>query len=610
MSQLREERGAIAVIVGIMATLLFGLGAVAVDLANGWSRKRESQNAADFAAFAGAAKLDNTATGVAQARNCAYTYLLVNLPNSDPNATPQPGENATKQSLDGKCVAAPPQSPWSDGNFLNGEICFPIDENDINDPSDDASCLQSQHNAVGPSLTRIRVILPQRYVEFGLANSLPDQSGAGISPVRGVDVTATATVELRSRKGIIAPFGLPAACNSGQQGIFDTPPGQGPGGSQGTLQWHQSNGQAPTITGVALDPSTPPQTGRSVTIPANTSAKIDVYGTRFDSQSQLALVTNATPNDLSPIQPITATEMVVNLPASAAGTTYYLQAFGNNKWSTDNPPFFSVTVGAAVVPPGSCPQNQGNFGKLDSPRHNSNANDFDLNMALGGDHGFKLFTSPGAPGTPCAANAGSPIAGAVTDSVPNIDTNLINCLHVLPGRASDVTQGLIKGTTGNGAVPGRLASTTSSDCHPPGGSNPTEVLSTSINNDVLSCFLVPGATLAQLNGQVNGPPPTNDILRSEIMNSPRFVFVPVYNASGTEGPGWYELTGFVGGFITYEPPTTLASPDDNGIQTSNSQVTQLLAYIFPLGAIRDNGANNGESVPYIGVGPGVTVLVN
>src|SRR5215216_3195884 len=47
----RSERGAIAIVVGLLATTLFGVAAMAVDLGNAWSRKREVQKQVDVSAL-------------------------------------------------------------------------------------------------------------------------------------------------------------------------------------------------------------------------------------------------------------------------------------------------------------------------------------------------------------------------------------------------------------------------------------------------------------------------------------------------------------------------------------------------------------------------------
>jgi hypothetical protein len=68
----RRQRGAVAVIVGLLSALVFfGLLGIAVDLPYLYSRKTELQNAADAAALAGAKELNQTAAGITNAVNVA-----------------------------------------------------------------------------------------------------------------------------------------------------------------------------------------------------------------------------------------------------------------------------------------------------------------------------------------------------------------------------------------------------------------------------------------------------------------------------------------------------------------------------------------------------------
>ena len=52
-----DERGAVAVVVALCSLVIFAVAALAVDLGNGFARKRDTQNQADFAALAGARSL-------------------------------------------------------------------------------------------------------------------------------------------------------------------------------------------------------------------------------------------------------------------------------------------------------------------------------------------------------------------------------------------------------------------------------------------------------------------------------------------------------------------------------------------------------------------------
>src|SRR6266404_4302167 len=62
-----RQRGAVAVIMGIAAVVLFAFMGISVDLAYTYSRKTELQNAADAASLSGAKKLNLKAAGVTAA---------------------------------------------------------------------------------------------------------------------------------------------------------------------------------------------------------------------------------------------------------------------------------------------------------------------------------------------------------------------------------------------------------------------------------------------------------------------------------------------------------------------------------------------------------------
>ena len=60
----KDESGAIAVLTAVMALVLFGVGAFAVDLAYDYSQRRQMQNASDSGALAGAKALSDNLYGV------------------------------------------------------------------------------------------------------------------------------------------------------------------------------------------------------------------------------------------------------------------------------------------------------------------------------------------------------------------------------------------------------------------------------------------------------------------------------------------------------------------------------------------------------------------
>ncbi|MDQ1703458.1 MAG: hypothetical protein QOF57_2710 [Frankiaceae bacterium] len=555
---LRDDSGAVAVIVSIMAVVLFAFGALAIDLGNGFARKRSTQTDADFAALAGGTKLPDTAA----ARQVAWDYLTRNLPQSDGNP------------------AIPPLADFSDGDLTNGEICFPA----ADDPYDAPLSGPGGQTCANGSTTRIKVIVPKRHVDFGLGKAVG---------VNSVDVWATASVALRSPAGVILPFALPTTCSSGQQVIKDPAPGQA-----SSPQWEGSSGpNRPVISALSLPPAAAVNGVTGVVVPANQTVAVTITATHIRSTTKAALITTASPIVLAPtpVPANGAASLTITVPALPDGRYYVQVGQGNNAWS-DNLTTVYVDVGSG---PNVCDAATGDFGLVDSPRldvtNGSLSQALFLNLVKGGDHGIVQWGVAPPIGTPCRTGS-TVLAGGVLDDDPH--KNNVNCLDVATGNQVDqTTDGLI---AGQGNVAGRLVTGPTTPC---ARSNVT-VLGKSINNDVLSCFLQGGHTLAQLNGAGAVP----NILRCEIYKSPRFMYVPVYDTSVNPQNGWWPIRSWVGAFMTDETPFAAAS-STNGIVTNNTKIISLTSYAFPLTALNGCG-NQGPTTTYVGSGPGIPVLVN
>jgi hypothetical protein len=191
------ERGAIAILTAILAFLLFGVSALAVDLGNMYARSGDAQKAADLAALAGANALVDQDDWRAQpsagfedsdadrAMEAAHAALESNPVFSDGSGSDIPGEN---------------DPIWVDSNESNGKIDVDVDT------------------------MRVTVVVPPRTVRFGLAAVF----GIGQSTV-----SARAVAEVRA-PGQLLPFYLPdeLGCRTESQFIA-APPRHVPGGSLG-----------------------------------------------------------------------------------------------------------------------------------------------------------------------------------------------------------------------------------------------------------------------------------------------------------------------------------------------------------------------------------------
>lgn len=166
----REDDGVIAVIAALLVLVLFGVGALAVDIINAMARRRAVQTTADLAATAGGQDLPD---GCA-AFTSALDYLKRNAVGSDGVA----GD-----------FAAVTAAEMDDGNADNGEIEL------LNGSTRVPAGMVTAGCTGGASASRVRVTTPPRRVQFGLATAI------GYSDV---DVAAAATVEIRSPVAILS----------------------------------------------------------------------------------------------------------------------------------------------------------------------------------------------------------------------------------------------------------------------------------------------------------------------------------------------------------------------------------------------------------------------
>ena len=105
ISSIRKQKGAVAVVVGLSLVTLFAMGGVVLDLGHLYIAKSELQNSADAAALAGARRLDETDTGITNARNDAIAIAGQNKFNFSTNVV---------ISTTNVEYGPSPTGPWSD----------------------------------------------------------------------------------------------------------------------------------------------------------------------------------------------------------------------------------------------------------------------------------------------------------------------------------------------------------------------------------------------------------------------------------------------------------------------------------------------------------------
>jgi hypothetical protein len=256
----------------------------------------------------------------------------------------------------------------------------------------------------------------------------------------------------------------------------------------------------------------------------------------------------------------------------------------------------------------------GDFGLLDSPRADANQlqTRLNLNIAQGLDHGVTVFPNVLSSGIDpnakdnCRVTPQTPVTGGVLDDADTVASGGIpNCMEINNGNKVDATtDGLIKGGTNPVTFTGRLDAAPSPIC--PRG--PRNVLGENINDDVLSCFLQSG----NIGSAINGTAPK---FKGEIVDSPRFMFIPVLYASINPQNGFYPIQRFAGAFITEQTPTTTAgdftssNEPINGVPVGSQKVEGINVIPFELDRLPEQIDYDGSVIPYIGAGPKVVRLI-
>lgn len=581
-SWLRDQAGAVAVVTAILAVVLIGVAAVAVDLGNAFARKRLVQTQADLAALAGAALLDGTAASAAPARTEVLAYL---------------GSNDV---FGGATFDA---ATMDNDNLADGEI------------------------DVIEGFTKVKVTAPPATVDYGLA---------GVFEKSSLDVQAVAVAGIFS-PGAIAPFFIAEGCLVS-------------GGSRLEIKTDPGNVTPTPITPAFFDaPANPNKTWPALTgaptpfevLPNTPGQQVTVPGTNLSNLEEVGLVWGETAADRTtiPAGSFTVTpgakpkdpdlvtfivpDLAVTMPAAPFDQTRVLflqvRRAGETMWSAANPEAsISVPLPGADIPDECGEKSTGDFGLLDSPRDGvKNLEASQQNIAEGMDH--PVYSYPGgtaaldAQGIPagqtdgakwndiCVKYTASPVF--VLDEPGAVNPN---CLEIYTGnKVPALDAGLIEGGT-SPDFDGRLDAPASPLC----GRTRTVTLNATwlINDDLLSCFIKDNRPLSDVL-----TPAATDLLDPALIDSPRFLIVPVIHAAYPPANGSYPIVDFRGAMISAEQITSRASspkPEpDNGVTISNKKIGSMTVTYFELTALPEVVSTTGKVITYIGTGPRVVRLV-
>lgn len=550
----RDERGVTAVLFALLALVLLGVGALAVDMGQVYAKRSALQSNVDLAALAAAAKLDG-------------------------GACTAPGNAAFDAATD--YLTKP-------GNKVNGQIAVDL----TGSPGDNTGFIRCTD-------WKVELWAPKAKVDFGMAKALsPDNDGVNVPAFAAAGVGSPDT-------GVMPAFAV-SGCDYGHQTLLD----DSPGGSDPppTPELPESTPFDATLNITAIDPSV---------IALNEVTGLKITGNNeLKNARHVAFSTPTAGSNLHYEYPVTTrAKFLVTLgaiPSSVTSVqdTWYVRVSkdGGITWSNAK----SLQVGDAVLECESAPTS-GNFGALLLYRDpDSSTNErLALNMALGLDFTLSTFPSP-ASDWECSDG----LNGAVesTDGDLKDGTNCVRTDTGLPASATEA--GLVTGA--GLSVPGRLdAESTNPDCGRPdatidfGGSTG----SFTINDDILTCFFTNGTTqIKDLDDTYGGP----SVISAEIFESPRFFWVPVLGKVAENGTSnRYQIIDFRPAFITDQPGTaSRANPQVGtgnglGLKDNGGKMTlrSLKVVFFDVDALPQSVEGGGSVIPYLGVGPKIISLV-
>lgn len=578
---MRNERGTVAVVAAVSMTMLFGMGAMSVDLGNAFARKRDLQAQADFAALAGADKLGagNTYAVTDEAVKAVRDYLNDNKPGTyDPEWT-----NVTAADL----IDDSDHVQNGSAAERNGEVYF-------------------------LSGDRMKVVAPDAMVNVGLGEAI------GFNDFH---VASEATVQIRSGGGVM-PFFAVEGCDYGPQTISDPPPG--PATSLNlALATPDSNADPDNLdkTQVALNATPAP----SLTVTGSQfTGGADVTQIGFFRNDGATYVTAP----LSEAVTSTTAKGVIPSAVLAVEDVWWVRVLKGTKWSPVNQAL-PLKVGAAVLECAGAAL-EGNFGSLKLPRKYDNPADWlAINIAKGLEPPLSLDKHDGAsgPSWTCTDGVAGAKASRLSPPDPVAETNCVDTDTGLPAAAA--TAGFITGGTGaSGAFAGRLNVDTTPGCG--GGSDRNARRTTpvhtppavpggfyKINDDLLTCFFTNDTTTIN---QISQNPYTGGVVISPaIYNSPRFFFQPVLGTDPACGTcNQYSIVGFRPGFITDQSgsatrlsTTPGTTTDYNGLSFNGggTAITKIKVVFFNIGALPPPDENT-PTVAYMGFGPKAIRLVD
>ncbi|MDH2416315.1 hypothetical protein [Nocardioides sp. CER19] len=585
----RRDRGAVAIVVAITSVLLFASAALTVDLGNTWSHKRAVQKQVDISAISAGIGLPASTTGDAKHQPATIASAVATYLTKSYNRV-----NGSPTTVTGAQLL--------DGNPANGEITWLTDSQAACDPA----------TATATALcTTMRVLSPPADVDFGFA---------AIMGFHHTTVQRTATVTVVSiSPGMddTLPFWLPQGCGFG---AAEADTSGGPASSTPATPTPTTGPPDPagahTLTGSNYSVT---QGGKIVVhnllISGIDTSKTDRATIRIYAPDYSRFVDYAAQDKQLLTNPLNVPDFTVSTELTSTPGVWHAYAYiepkgngtptisstsltvtvtGTAGPSPTDSPTVSPTASPSSVPVGCVGQNRGNFGQLTSPRKDESnlQKAFSLNIAYGLDHLIQPYcetsgnSCPPEPNKDCGKADGD-IPGGLVD---NQSKNGRNCIEGDTGNDGPKT---FDGLFGGGNVTkGRLDASNGTTRCPNGRHSERTNLTvngTSINNDVLSCYLTGTNTLDSI-AQLNGVDPS--MLDQSVVDSPRFAWLPVVYANDRAQKNFQPIKEFVPAFITDETQTSYSSTSMNGTEINGSSVKVLRVFVFNKDALNPDVQHN------------------
>ena len=421
-------------IFALTATLLFGFGALAVDIGQAYAKKSLEQTDVDVAVMAAAAELDNPGSCNQEVVDKATEYL-------------QKAENEVAgQQTDaaGQVVVNLGGSEGDQDGFIRCKDW------------------------------RVDLWAPASRADFGLAKALPGAPD-------GIDVDAHAAAQIKAaRARAVMPFFAVSGCDSGQQSIRND---SGPSLPVPTLNPDTAPHNNITFT---VTPDSAP-TGA-------TSMQVTINGSGLDAVKKIGFTGAAGPPyhyevPRTSFVSASASSITIDVPTQVllVEDVWYVRVFTSSpdKWSES-----SKVQRFTVGPPKLYCDNslEGNFGTIRIPRTDTSSTELQWNMIKGVEPTLAVHPAPNGQ---CDGQAQS----VVSNPGP---VNGTNCLATEPGlKIAETNQGLVTGAGGLPGRLDSDSTSSCSRYHNSQRTAAT-VKGFHINDDVLTCFITNGATIDDL----------------------------------------------------------------------------------------------------------------